>query len=234
MTVNKTWIYRIVPFLELLDKNKILEEKYDLLFDKEYDVDLTHVDKISFLEELYKYQKEEDIRRTSIEGKGKSMLFVITLAITFLLGSINFIYQFQCKFNHILIIFLICGIIYLILSIISVIGVVETRPYSDLYLFKKFSMEPNSLKSLRKDSIIKKVPNEISDEDKIIFLIQSIELNECIISQKSNSLDCTFALIERSIILIAIFSILLLLNMDFKYYVDFFNCMRAMLMNWIF
>lgn len=219
----------IIPYLEVKKGNAILEYKYNQILNKEYEIckdDKFNDSDELFLNDLYKYQIKELDRRFKIEDKGKSMLFVITLSTTFLLGSINFIYQFKDQFNPILLIILIIAIIFLILSIISVINVVKIKPHHDLYLFDKYNINHITLNDLKEDKIIKNI-NKVEDDKKILTLIKSIELNECLITQKSDSLDCTFALIERSIILIAIFVISLMINIHYdkiiNCFVEIFN-----------
>lgn len=207
-------IYKIFPFIELYEKNKILSTKYNLLKDKELNLDLQEIDEKEYLSELEDYEKNESERQEIIESKAKSTLFIITLVLTLLLGSINFIYQFNNQFNNSLIIILIFGIVYFIFSAITIINVLKPEEYNNLYFDKKYNINDELfyLKNLKNSKKIKYQPLEISDIDKILVLSKSIRLNEFTINKKSNSLYCTYALIERGIILVAIFSILLLLG----------------------
>lgn len=207
-------IYKIFPFIKLYKSNKILDEKYELLKDKEYNLDLNNINEKNYLKELEDYEKNEYERQKIIESKAKSTLFIITLVLTLLLGSINFIYQFNNQFNNSLIIILIFGISYFIFSAITIINVLKPEEYNNLYFDNKYEIadELFHLKNLKESEKINFQPSEISDSNKILILSKSIKLNEYTISKKANSLDCTFALIERGIILVAIFSIVLLLG----------------------
>lgn len=207
-------IYKIFPFIELYEKNKILSTKYNLLKDKELTLDLQEINEKEYLKELEYYEKNESKRQEIIESKAKSTLFIITLVLTLLLGSINFIYQFNNQFNNSLIIILIFGILYFIFSAITIINVLKPEEYNNLYFDKKYNINDELfyLKNLKKSKKINYQPLEISDINKISVLSKSIRLNEFTINKKSNSLDCTYTLIERGIILVAIFSISLLLG----------------------
>ena len=182
---------------------------------KDYELNINLNDYEKFLEDIYEYQEKELKRRTLIEDKGKSLIFVITLSTTFLLSNLTFIYEYHDKFNPLLIIILIIGLIFLILSVLSIIHVVKIRPHHNLYLFDKYKIEHTTKKYLKNNNKIKKEINELKNDRKIIELLKSIELNECIILQKSNSLDCAFSLIERSIICIVFYFILLITNIYF-------------------
>ena len=126
-------IYKIFPFIELYEKNKILSTKYNLLKDKELTLDLQEINEKEYLKELEYYEKNESKRQEIIESKAKSTLFIITLVLTLLLGSINFIYQFNNQFNNSLIIILIFGILYFIFSAITIINVLKPEEYNNLY-----------------------------------------------------------------------------------------------------
>lgn len=207
-------IYKILPFIELYKKNEILNEKYELLKNKEYNLDLNKIDKKNYLNELENYEKSEYERQVIIESKAKSTLFIITVVLTLLLGSLNFIYQYNKQFNNSLIIILIFGIIYFIFSAITVINILKPEEYNNLYFDNKYSINDELfyLKTLTKNEKISYKPSEISDEEKILILSKSIKLNEYTITKKANSLYCTFTLIERGIILVAIFSASLLIG----------------------
>ena len=159
----KKIIYKIFPYYELHEKNHILDKKFDLLKNKEFNLDLKKINEENFLNELEKYEKNESNRQELIESKAKSTLFIITLVLTLLLGSINFIYQFNDKFNHLSIIILILGIIYFIFSIISIINVLKPEEYYNLYFNKRYNIKDELfyLKELKKNKKIKYQPLEI-------------------------------------------------------------------------
>lgn len=207
-------IYKIFPFIKLYKKNKILTRKYKLLIDKELSLDLKKINEKEYLKELEDYEKNESERQKIIESKAKSTLFIITLVLTLLLSSVTFIYQFNQQFNNSLIIILIFGIIYFIFSAITIINVLKPEEYNNLYFDGKYNIptELFNLKNLEESEKIYYQPAEIQDKEQILALSKSIKLNEYTISKKSNSLDCTYELIERGIILVAIFSILLLIG----------------------
>lgn len=218
--INKENLYKIFPFIQLWENNKKLQKDLNSLEKNELKINFNDVDKNKLLDDLYRHQEKELNRKDFIENKGKSILFIITLSITFTLGSINFIYNPKYTINPFFIFILIIGIICLIISTVTLLKTIRIRPQYDLYVYEKYNINYNSL-DVSSNNEIKINLKELTDEEQIEILIKSFKANEKIILQKSNSLDCTFTMLIYSIILISIALILILIN-NFNY-LEFIN-----------
>lgn len=67
-----------------------------------------------FFEIVKKHHEKEFERKGVIEDKAKSSLFIVTLSITLILGSLSFVNSDKIMFPKFLLIFLIMGVIYII------------------------------------------------------------------------------------------------------------------------
>ena len=143
--INKENLYKIFPFIRLWENNKKLQKDLNSLEKNELKINFNDVDKNKLLDDLYRHQEKELNRKDFIENKGKSILFIITLSITFTLGSINFIYNTKYTINPFFIFILIIGIICLIISTVTLLKTIRIRPQYDLYVYEKYNINYNSL-----------------------------------------------------------------------------------------
>ena len=210
----KNFLYCIIPYFELKNNLKKLSNKEKLLNDKEFKINFEG-NKKEFLSYLYEYHNKEINRKNVIENKGKSVLFIVTLVITLSLGSLGFIYSkdfiINSFFIFILILILIMGIIYFIIAAISLIKVVRTGPFNNLYLSELFNIPEITLEFLNQsldEILVNSV--EMSIDNQINCLVKYIHINELIILEKNNRLDYAFKLILRGIICIGFFVLLLI------------------------
>lgn len=211
----KKFLCCIFLCLKLKHSLKNLSKKKESLSDKEFKINFEG-NKKEFLSYLYEYYNKEINRKNSIENKGKSILFIITLVITLSLSSLGFIYSkdfiINSAFIFILILILVMGISYYIFAAISLIKVVKTAPISGLYLSERFNIPDITLELLNQNSnelLVNSI--EMSIDNQINCLVKYIRINEIIILEKNNWLNYTFELILRGIICIGIFVLLLIL-----------------------
>lgn len=206
MNPVKKIIYIIFPFINLYFSNKKIDEKYKKLSNENYEIQVDNN-----AEEIFKKLKsincKELKRKKIIEDKGKSILLIITLSGTLLIGTINILYN--PTNTDILFIIFIIGIIYLIISVFEILPVVNTIAFNDEYMEDIFNIDEYKNKNFKINFSKKEYSERIGE------MIKNIKLNQLNILKKSNNLSCTLSTLKISFILILIFLILATINTYF-------------------
>lgn len=202
----KNIIYSIFPFINLINTNKQIDSKIYEAEKINYKI-TKESENNELLEELKKLNNKELKRKDSIENKGKSILLIITLSGTLLIGTINILYQ-QCHLN-VLFIILIIGIFYLIISVLTVLPIVKTIRFNDLYLEDLYDITECQKNN---NNIIKLNLDKINDDEKINEIFKNIKINQLYLLKQSNNLSSTVSTIKISFILIFIFLLLTAIN----------------------
>ena len=206
MNPVKKIIYIIFPFINLYFSNKKIDEKYKKLSNENYEIQVDNN-----AEEIFKKLKsincKELKRKKIIEDKGKSILLIITLSGTLLIGTINKLYN--PTNTDILFIIFIIGIIYLIISVFEILPVVNTIAFNDEYMEDIFNIDEYKNKNFKINFSKKEYSERIGE------MIKKIKLNQLNILKKSNNLSCTLSTLKISFILILIFLILATINTYF-------------------
>lgn len=200
----KCIIYLIFPFINLINTNNKIDKEIEKI--KKINYTLTKkFESPTLFYELTKLNNKEFKRKDSIENKGKSILLIITLSGTLLIGTIDILYQ-QYHLNLLLII-LIIGILYLIISVLTVLPLVITIQFNDLYIDDLYN-----LTECKNDSSIK-LNFDAKNIDQIIAeMFKNIKLNQLYLLKQSNNLSSTISTIKISFILIFIFLLLTAVN----------------------
>lgn len=205
MNLFKKIIYTIFPFINLYFTNKKIDEKYKKLSNDNYEIQVDNNAKEIF-QKLKSINCKELKRKKIIEDKGKSILLIITLSGTLLIGTINILYD--SKNTDILFIIFIIGILYLIISVFEILPVVNTIPFNDEYMEDIFNI--GEYKNNDKNFKISFFEKEYSE--RISEMIKNIKLNQLNILKKSNNLSCTLSTLKICFILILIYLILATIN----------------------
>lgn len=206
MNLVKKIIYIIFPFINLYFSNKKIDEKYEKLSNENYEIQVDNNAEEIF-QKLKSINCKELKRKKIIEDKGKSILLIITLSGTLLIGTINILYN--PKNTDILFIIFIIGIIYLIISVFEILPVVNTIAFNDEYMEDIFNIGEYKNKNFKINFSKKEYSERIGE------MIKNIKLNQLNIIKKSNNLSCTLSTLKICFILILIFLILATINTYF-------------------
>lgn len=197
----KNMIYSIFPFINLINTNRQIDSKIQEVEKINYKI-TKESENNELFKELKKLNDKDLKRKDSIENKGKSILLIITLSGTLLIGTINILYQ-ECHLN-VLFIILIIGIFYLIISVLTVLPIVKTIRFNDLYLDDLYSMTECKDNS----NTIKLNLDKKDIDEKINEIFKNIKINQLYLLKQSNNLSSTVSTINISFILIFIFLLL--------------------------
>ncbi|WP_295613456.1 hypothetical protein [uncultured Methanobrevibacter sp.] len=217
------------PSIELNDANNKIKRKYQKLYDS--NIDISNYSKFDddVLVKLEELNKKELDKKQSIEEKGKSILIIITLSGTLLIGIVNIMLSKDFDGNF-LILILIIGILYLVRSILLIIPIISTTPISDLtfddfYDIKCLYKYQKNMKIHTGDinNDMEWYIDEMEFQEKISVIVKSIKLNQMITQIKANNLRCTLSTLKLSFRFIALFLILItfykfavVLNLNFE------------------
>lgn len=201
----KNIFYSIFPFINLINTNKQIDSKIKKVEKINYKI-TKECETNDLFDELKKLNNKELKRKDSIENKGKSILLIITLSGTLLIGTINILYQ-QYHLN-VLFIILIIGIFYLIISVLTVLPIVKTIRFNDLYLDDLYKITECTDNS----NIIKLNLDKKDVDEKINEIFKNIKINQLYLLKQSNNLSSTVSTIKISFILIFIFLLLTAIN----------------------
>lgn len=195
----------IVPNLYTFLAEKILRDRIRKLEEKEFNVEINKdQDTNEFIEELKEYHQKEVNRKKIIEDKAKASLFIIVLSTTLILGSLGFIEEGGVIFKFHILLILIIGVIYLLLSGITSIKALNIRKFYDVYLDNRVKETKGKLNVL-----------SLNKEDRISQLYKIIKLNQLMTIIRSNYVYATFVGIRNGIILISLFFVIVVCNVYF-------------------
>ncbi len=192
-------IYVIVLNNKLRKMIKELNQK-DQLFEIKSKKNLDEL--INVLKSIY---DRELNRKKIVEDKAKSSLFIISLTISFTLGSLGFLNSIGLISEVYILILLIIGLIYLILSGINCISVLGIAGYYDIHPNNQIIESENQL-----------ILNNFKKEEIANHLYTINKLNKLLVQIKTNFAYSTFIGIRNGMIFLTIFFITIILNIILK------------------
>ncbi|MFI0426814.1 MAG: hypothetical protein ACH34V_07655 [Flavobacterium sp.] len=165
-----------------------------------FDVDLTSIisgQEKDYIEQLKADLKEQHDRKKIIEDKAKSLLFIITVSITAITFSLNYLNTLQINTLQIIaLIILGLSISYFVLGTIRAIQTLNIRQFHIIQT--EIEIIEQNYKLIAKKS----------DKDFIKELIKSKQQNDLINIRLSNFTYASFSLIRNGIILFGLFFIM--------------------------
>ena len=192
-------IYVFILYKKLRKKIQDLNQK-DQLFEIKSKKDLD--ESINILKSIY---EREFNRKKTVEDKAKSSLFIVSLTISFTLGSLGFLNSIGLISEGYILILLIIGLIYLMLSGINCINVLGITEYYDVH--------PNN-QIIETESQL--IFNNFKKEEIANYLYKINKLNELIVQIKTNFAYSTFIGIRNGMVFLTIFFITIILNIIIK------------------
>jgi len=197
--IRQFFLQDIVPNFYAFQAEKILRAKIKEVLEKDLEIRKEgELDENALIDEIKIYHEDERNRKQIIDDKAKASLFIIALSITIILGSLSFIKDPGSRLITTLpvLLLLIIGILYLLLSGVTAIKAFNIREYYSIYLRDRIK-EDNGQLAVAK----------IDNDDLICRHYKNIKLNELTNNIRNNYVYATFAGIRNGIILISIFFI---------------------------
>jgi cytochrome c biogenesis protein CcdA len=192
----------MIPHINAFCTEDILIKKEKDIFQNEYKINLDNKKDKIILDEIKDFYNKEIERKQRIESKAKAVLFIISLTISFALGSLNFLFDNKLADNSWILLFLIIGIMYLILSAITCIKSLNIKGFYGWHLRDRFE---------ETDSQIIEV-NEYTNKDLILFYYKTIKANQFKLTMKTNYIYSTYIGLRNGIIMISLFFIITLVE----------------------
>jgi len=167
---------------------RLREEGLNLVIPNNKELDLD-----AFKEELGASQARENDRKKIIEDKAKSSLFIVTLSITVMLGGINFVKDGKATFRLPLLLLVILGVVYLVLSGVTAVQALNIREFYTLHPddWIEHGQGRRAVVGLQRTNRIK-------------MLYAVIKANELVLNIRTNFVRATFIGIRNGIILLAL------------------------------
>lgn len=210
--IENKFLQIFVPFIPAFRSETKLKKKIEKLNDEHAYIEINGNNEDDLLEIVREHHHREFDRDNKIEDKAKSSLFIVTLSITFILGSLNYINGVNTWIipEIIVLIVLIIGVFYLVFAAVTSIKTIHATPSYDIYIDNRIE----GFKSSFHDNL-KMV--KINKKQEINTLYECIKLNELWMIIKLNFMDATFAGLRNGIILVSVFFILVVINVILNY-----------------
>lgn len=196
--INCLLLQHIFPGFYATHANKKVAKKYDK--QSNFDVDVTPVtqgQEKDYIEQVKTDLKEQRNRKKIIEDKAKSLLFIITVSITAITFSLNYLNTLEIDILQIVaLIILGLSVLYFVLGAIRAIQTLYIRPFHIIQTAVEIT-----------DHTYKLTANK-SETDFLKELIKSKQLNDLIISRLCNFTDASLTSIRNGIILFVSFFIM--------------------------
>lgn len=181
--------------------NSIVSKNYDK--QNSFDVDLTAItagqEKV-YIEQIKADFKEQNERKKLLEDKAKSLLFIITVSITAITFSLNYINTLETNIPQTIAMVILCiSIMYFVFGTIRTLQAINIRRFNVIQTEIKITEECYEL-----------IKNK-SDTDFLKELIKSQKMNELTYVQKLNYTYAAYTLIRNGIILFVSFFIMTIL-----------------------
>lgn len=216
MDFLKYYFFKCFPFIKWIRDYRIIKKESDELLSKKYELEQDCEININLFYKLNKLNEKELKRKETLEDKGKSVLLILTLTGTLLVGTMRILFELN-EFNWIFIILFI-GLFYLTISISLILSVINATLFSDLWLKDSYNIKKNTIsleqiKLEKNESISEKIIiKDIDGHKQIGELIRSIEINRVTLRRKANDLSCGLSTLTRSFILLFIFLVFTFIN----------------------
>nr|WP_322626475.1 hypothetical protein [uncultured Flavobacterium sp.] len=191
-------LQHIFPGLYAAYANKIVANNYDK--QSNFDVDLTAItagQEKDYIEQVKADIKEQHDRKKIIEDKAKSLLFIITVSITAITFSLNYLNTLEINIPQTIALFVLSiSILYFVLGTIRALQTLNIRKFHVIQTVVEIT-EDNFKLTAKKDDI-----------HFLKELIKSKLQNDLINIQLSNYTYASFTLIRNGIILFVLFFII--------------------------
>lgn len=191
------FLQHIFPGFYASYANNIIAKKYDN--QNNFDVDLTAItnQEKEFIEQVKADLKEQHDRKKIIEDKAKSILFIITVSITAITFSLNYLNTLEINVPQTIALFILsASIIYFVLGTIRALQTLNIRKFHIVQTAIETNIDNFKLAAPKKDV------------DFLKELIKSKQQNDLINVQLSNYAYASFTLIRNGIILFVSFFII--------------------------
>lgn len=167
---------------------RLWEEGLNLIIANNKGLDLD-----AFREELEASQDRENDRKKTIEDKAKSCLFIVTLSITVMLGGINFVKDGKVTFRLPLLLLVISGVVYLVLSGVTAVQALNIREF--------YTLHPDDW---IEEGQGRRAVVGLQRLNRIKMLYAVIKANELVLNIRTNFVHAAFIGIRNGIILLAL------------------------------
>ncbi len=189
---------QLIPLLPAYAAAKKLFVKLEVAKQVGFDIEVMEdANKDDLKADLQAIYSSEEERKKVLEDKAKSILFVITISSSLILGAVGVLKDGVFPQHKFLFVIFAIGISYFVLSGVACIASLNIRGFHKIVL----------------NDYVKKTENgqvflgAINDDDKIALLYQCSSLNETILCIKSNFVDAAYILVRNALILILLFFI---------------------------
>jgi len=193
-------LQHIFPGFYATYANNIVAKIYDK--QQNFDVDVTAItsgQEKDYIEQVKADLKEQHDRKKTIEDKAKSLLFIITVSITAITFSLNYLNTLEINVLQIIaLIILGLSILYLVLGTIRAIQTLNIRQFHVIQTAVEITDQNYKLTAKK------------SDTDFLKELIKSKQQNDLINIRLSNFTYASFTLVRNGIILFVSFFIMTL------------------------
>lgn len=201
--MRKGLFQQVLPHFAARKAERKLQERLDRLREDEsldFPIDDEEQSVLSELAERLESLREAEVaRKHVIEDKAKATLFIVSLTISLLLGSLSFVSSNSSITPTVGIVFLVAGIVYMVASGLTCVAALNTRGFYQEALSEIVREVDGELQAVLMDQ-----------RDRICLVYEQIKLNQIILTIKANYVYATFLGIRNGIILISVFSILML------------------------
>lgn len=191
-------LQHIFPGLYASYANNIVAKNYDK--QNNFDVDLTAItvgEEKDYIEQVKADLKEQHDRKKIIEDKAKSLLFIITLSITAITFSLNYLNTLEINIPQTIALFVLAiSILYFVLGTIRSLQTLNIRKFHVIQTVVEITDDNFKLTAKK------------TETDFLKDLIKSKQQNDLINIQLSNYAYASFTLIRNGIILFVSFFIM--------------------------
>lgn len=197
---------QLIPILPAYAAAKKLFVKLEVAKQVGFDIEVMEdANKDNLKADLQAIYSSEEERKKVLEDKAKSILFVITISSSLILGSVGVLRDGIFPQHKFLFVVFAIGISYFVLSGVACIASLNIRGFHKIVLNDYIRKSENGQIFL----------GDIDDDDKIALLYQCSYLNEMILCIKSNFVDAAYILVRNALILILLFFIGLIIKSAF-------------------
>lgn len=197
---------QIIPIVPAYAAAKKLRVKVEVAKQVGFDVEvIDDANKENLKTDLQEIYSSEEDRKKVLEDKAKSILFVITISSSLILGSVGVLKDGIFSQHSFLFVAFAIGILFFVLSGVASIAALNVDGFHKIIL--------NNYINKSEDGQVFLV--DIGDDDKIAILYQCIYLNEIILCIKSNFVHAAYILVRNALVLILLFFIGLIARSSF-------------------
>lgn len=202
--IKDFFLEHIIAFLYACYAERKLNHKLKELEKKEFNPEKWKVEDLDrFIKELRGDIQKAREHKKVIEDKATASLFIISLSITIILGSLDFIEKNDSGaiLKNSIVLLLIAGVIYLLMAGVASIQALITRKFYDESLEDLIKEEGNNLKVADLDNM-----------KRLGMYYKNVKLNQLVTIIRSNFVYASFIDIRNGIILFSIIFVMVVGN----------------------